>query len=83
MENHTHGESTSQSEAAEADRKVGRRIADRIADLGIESEALAAKLCVPTELLDQWLSGDRRPKPDQLAAVAALLDVPVTYFFKR
>jgi transcriptional regulator with XRE-family HTH domain len=80
----TGGRKTGQSErkrATEVDTAIGTKVRLRRAELGITQTQLANAIGVTFQQVQKYERGTDRIGASRLAAVAAALDVPVSYFF--
>jgi transcriptional regulator with XRE-family HTH domain len=61
---------------------VGRRVRDRRARLGIDAKRVALELSISPSTYEKYEAGSKQIPAFQLGQIAALLDVPVTWFFE-
>jgi len=66
---------------SEIDRHLGRRIIEAREQRGQTQEALARRIEIEPALLDAMESGRVRVASLQLARVARILDLPLSWFF--
>jgi transcriptional regulator with XRE-family HTH domain len=65
------------------DRHVGRRIKRRRIELNLNLQWLSERMGVPVEMLESFEAGAARVGAARLAAFAAFLNVPPSYFFQE
>lgn len=70
-----------QREPDQVDLLVGRRIQQRRQEIGLSQAEMARALGVRLRQLQRYEAGALRPRPVQLAAMAALLRLPIVQFF--
>lgn len=60
---------------------IGERLRAARKEMGLTQTELAERLGISFVGVSQWESGKRNPKKETLVRLAAILDVPVSYFF--
>jgi ribosome-binding protein aMBF1 (putative translation factor) len=66
---------------SEIDRHLGRRITDGRAQSGLGVDALAQQIEIPANQIEAMESGEVRIASLQLARIAKVLDLPLSWFF--
>ena len=59
---------------------IGERLRAARKEMGLTQTELAERLGISFVGVSQWESGKRNPKKETLVRLAAILDVPVSYF---
>jgi transcriptional regulator with XRE-family HTH domain len=70
-----------QRSSTAADREIGRRLKIRRLDLGISQTAVADALGLTFQQVQKYEKGANRISAGRLQRLAAILDVPIAYFY--
>jgi transcriptional regulator with XRE-family HTH domain len=64
------------------DEAIGQRLRSRRRSVGLTERALALAIDVKHQQIQRFEKAELRIKPEELAGLARVLDVPVGYFFE-
>jgi len=62
--------------------EIGKRMKRRRKELGISQEKLAERLDVTYQQIQRYENGTNQLNTEKLQIIAAVLDIPVSYFFE-